>query len=66
MKNKIILIIAILFSISCLAALPSAFTKRGNPELYREIRSKQGKTSRILMLLPAKPTGACSKKMTTS
>ena len=38
MKNKIILIIAILFSISCLAALPSAFTKRGNPELYREIR----------------------------
>ena len=38
MKNKITLIIAILLTFSCLAALPSAFTKRGNPELYRQIR----------------------------
>ena len=42
MKNKIILIIVILFSLNCLSALPSAYTKRGNPELYKEI-SQQAK-----------------------
>ncbi len=42
MKNKIILIIVSLFILSCLSALPSAYTKRGNPKLYKEI-SQQAK-----------------------